>query len=481
MEYWCQRRLVITVEGPQGCSSCALDQPFARIGADAASDVVLAGDQLERRCLYLHATDQGVFGVRLAPSGHPPRSPLGWLSPDQKLCLGAYQLSVRLDVAPEGTMPRILELDQHGSAPQPPAEIRVSRKGRLVGRRPLTRALTLVGRSRPCPLRIPGASVSTTHCVLFWDAGQLWVIDLLSHAGTRYQGQVCACTLLAPQESVELGHYTLTLAGTSGVRRLRSPRDLSARRAKRSWTEEAVAGQDTAFGPSDELARSGAELATERESLRRQQSRWAAERESQEQVLAERTRQLAAEAAQLEAARLAFEQARAAGEEEPRRIIGEPVQRVERLANEIAAFERQRQTPGGGEEAKLDGVEEPAACGEASRRLSLAGRPSTPRPQPIASSNSSTATAGTEVTDADVSLEDVAASVTVRLVALHHSKRVRGGRWGRWGLVVLLITLLVIAIVGLLAACWIFFPQDWEAWLQTIKVGEASGPPRPGP
>jgi len=44
--YWCTESLLVTIDGPTGRSTIAIDKPFARIGSHAKSEVVLRGDRL---------------------------------------------------------------------------------------------------------------------------------------------------------------------------------------------------------------------------------------------------------------------------------------------------------------------------------------------------------------------------------------------------------------------------------------------------
>jgi hypothetical protein len=58
----------VTVKGPEGSFSVTAEKPFARIGAHETADVVLPGNRIPRRGIYLHLTEQGVFWINLASS-----------------------------------------------------------------------------------------------------------------------------------------------------------------------------------------------------------------------------------------------------------------------------------------------------------------------------------------------------------------------------------------------------------------------------
>ncbi|MDD4269879.1 MAG: hypothetical protein PHN77_16755, partial [Thermoguttaceae bacterium] len=69
--YWCDQRLIVTVDGPDGCRSITLNKPFARIGGRAPAEIVLPAETFPRRWLYLHGSTHGVFWLKL------PRSSAG--------------------------------------------------------------------------------------------------------------------------------------------------------------------------------------------------------------------------------------------------------------------------------------------------------------------------------------------------------------------------------------------------------------------
>jgi len=208
--YWCDRKLLITLDGPEGRSSTTIERPFARVGSHESSEIVLRDKRVRPRSLYLHATEGGIFCVNLAPSYFGKPSSRGWLHPEQRLTLGPYQLSARLseDVQTPGDSGS--DLEAKGSAVAPFPVVAATVQDEEIGRRLLTRQLTLIGRHRSSKIRLTSHTVSASHCVMYWDSGTLWVVDLLSGNGTQLDGQPVDVVELPLGCCLKLGHVDLT-------------------------------------------------------------------------------------------------------------------------------------------------------------------------------------------------------------------------------------------------------------------------------
>ena len=149
---WCNRQISVRVEGPDGEWTVDVGKPFARIGSDARSDVILDGAGLPRLSHYLHATERGIFVKPLVAmlDGHETRG--RWLSPDCAVEVGAYRFFASFtDGVPPvaGLWP---PLDEKGSAelPVPVIYILVNEARRATYR--AYRKLTVVGREKPTRL-----------------------------------------------------------------------------------------------------------------------------------------------------------------------------------------------------------------------------------------------------------------------------------------------------------------------------------------
>lgn len=205
---WCNRELLVAVDGPNGLFSQTIKHPFARVGSHESSDIVLPGAEIPPRTLYLHATPEGVFCHELAKLGAFYH---GWLKPEQWISIGQYRLLVR-GVGSEGAaMGCDTDLDDRESVAPPFPVLAFSADGAVISKMSIRRRLTLVGRRWPCNIHVTSKSISSPHCALYWDQGRLWVIDLLSRNGTVIKGRQITVGQLHPGSEAKLGRIKLTL------------------------------------------------------------------------------------------------------------------------------------------------------------------------------------------------------------------------------------------------------------------------------
>ena len=207
-EYWCAESLVVTVNGPQGRSTAVIGKPYARIGSHPRSEVVLSGLGIEPRSLYLHATGEGVFCVRLQAAEGGVIGAGSWLNQDETLRVGPYELFVHLQREVTGPVPQV-GLTAWGSAPPPLPVCEISSDEKVIDKRRFRARLNLVGRRRELALQMLGQQVSSCHCALFWDSGKLWCIDLLSSNGTLLDGQPIDCAVCEINSSLFIGEFSL--------------------------------------------------------------------------------------------------------------------------------------------------------------------------------------------------------------------------------------------------------------------------------
>jgi hypothetical protein len=298
---WCEHGLVVAIEGPEGRRLTTLEKPYARIGSHAKSDIVLAAPGVPRRGLYLHATRAGVFCARLCddqPTGERGR---GWLLPDQAVPLGPYRVSARLAGSrPEAWDRRLeagdrrpsavgLDLEARGSAEAPYPVVVVWFAGREVARRRLRRRLTVVGRCRPSALRIWGSDLSAPHLVFYWEAGALWVIDLVSRKGTWLDGAPVEAARLPLGGSLALGEVELTYTGLTGDRRPEAGGEAALLPVERGLAElvAGAPGNCGGLSPCSALAMLFVQLAAEQLAHEREWLDLAAQRQAIEARLGE--------------------------------------------------------------------------------------------------------------------------------------------------------------------------------------------------
>jgi hypothetical protein len=191
--WWCLRRIVVTVERPDGSRDEVLvAKPFARIGRDERSEVALTDAAVLPCHVYLHATSDGVYCAGLAPG-----SLSGWLLPATNLDVGPFRIRAALA---DGQSSRRSPADPQakGSAgPRVPRIRMFTDKARSSHADfLLQRQLTFIGRQAPATWRIKHPAISRIHGAAVWDGAELWLIDFFSSNGTRLGEQRCDAALI---------------------------------------------------------------------------------------------------------------------------------------------------------------------------------------------------------------------------------------------------------------------------------------------
>lgn len=116
---------------------------------------------------------------------------------------------------------------------------------------------TLLGRNPKCDVVLEGERVSRKHARIFQDPFRRWIIhDLGSRNGVKLAGKRVDVHALMPGEPVELGPYTLTLAGEPANR---VPADSSGTATTTTFSE-AVPSKMTVAKPQDAALLSRARL-----------------------------------------------------------------------------------------------------------------------------------------------------------------------------------------------------------------------------
>lgn len=295
--YWCDQRLIVTVDGPDGCRSITLNRPFARIGGSAPAEVVLPGGIVPRRWLYLHGSTHGVFWLKLPRSSPGEKHTHGWLDAGQWLACGSCRVGAQLTGSGADLRPGPDWLSE-GSAQPPHPVIVLSTDGQVIDRQTLTRRLTIVGRHSPAAVQIANRSVSNCHCALFVDAGQLWVVDLLSSNGTRLSGAPIESARLSEGETLRLGRIDLTFDGFS----------IGEEHSAIFETLVEADKNDDLIGSAANLENRLARLEAQKGELLALRAQWRREQDRREAAMAKRLSELEASRAALDARWLEFEQ-----------------------------------------------------------------------------------------------------------------------------------------------------------------------------
>lgn len=183
-EYWFPGKLIITLAGVGEPSVHYLSRPFARIGSHPESDVVLPGRVMPRRCYYLHASRDGIHWLRLWHAESAATPLRGTIASGESVSIGPIQITARLEV--ESDAPAAAAKIEHLEPSYP--VLSVSIHGRKAEPYPLKHRLTPVGREDPSELQMESKYVSACQCVLAWENGALWAIDLFSGNPTSVHG-----------------------------------------------------------------------------------------------------------------------------------------------------------------------------------------------------------------------------------------------------------------------------------------------------
>ncbi len=214
-QFWCDRQITIRVEGPDGGRTIDVGKPYARIGSHRRSEVILEGPTVPKLGLYLHATERGIFCAPLTKPENGSDQVGQWLADDRSVALGDYQVCATFTDGTGQQVDGLPRLDEKGSAPLPIPVIYVLVNEQRRATYRAYRSLTVVGREQPSALRLKSELISSAHCVLYWQDGRLWFIDLLSSNGTEKRGRRRDAERLRLGKTIKLGDVRLGFARTS--------------------------------------------------------------------------------------------------------------------------------------------------------------------------------------------------------------------------------------------------------------------------
>jgi pSer/pThr/pTyr-binding forkhead associated (FHA) protein len=230
------------------------DFPFALLGRDPQSDLVLDHAQISRRHAFLQAVAGRILVVDLQSRSkviwegeEAPRS-RGWLDQERFIQVGPYRIwraggDPRWDQQPEliGPSPAMDEAPNPKSVLQAALELPI-RMGERPTLWPLSEQFVLVGRAPECDLVLADESVSRFHAALVPTPSGVWVVDLLAREGVHVNNERVRWAWLAEGDSFRLGSFTFIL-------RYQTPPEQITRR-----DVPLEAGASVALQPGTELA-----------------------------------------------------------------------------------------------------------------------------------------------------------------------------------------------------------------------------------
>ena len=185
-----------------------LAQPYLLIGRDPRNDIRLDDDQVSQRHAYLQAVGGRLFCVDLGSRTRVhwtdgPRD-VGWVEWEEPLRIGPYVIQIARPQ--ETTLVRKAEV---GGPPAPVSAVFEVSDGAAPVRWRMHDLIALAGGAAACTVRLRHTDVSQFHGCLVRGPLGVWVVDLLSRAGTRVNGRLVPWARLAEGDRVQLGPFTL--------------------------------------------------------------------------------------------------------------------------------------------------------------------------------------------------------------------------------------------------------------------------------
>lgn len=212
-------------------------QPYMIVGRDERVDLRLDDLEVSRRHAYLQMIGGQVFAIDLQSrtSTHWPDGPrpMGWLpatpGAGPGIGIGPYQIDAvmpgpRREVArSDGEGPALPTLREFELPDLVEAGLEVLDPSVTKTFWRISRALVLLGRTRPCWVRLPSRDVSRIHCSLVRTPVGIWVIDLLSREGVHVNGARVHCARLDEGDELRIGPHRVRLRYMSGGIRAARP------------------------------------------------------------------------------------------------------------------------------------------------------------------------------------------------------------------------------------------------------------------
>ena len=262
--HWGAGRIVLRVVRPDGTRRlAAIDRPYAMIGRDPAADLRIAHPRVSLRHAYLHLDRRGVYAVDLATrvgtrfDDLPSGIRAAWLRPGRALELAGYRVELIEGTFEPGP-------DDHGPiGPDPLAATDGLVPLELLPDDPdgptlrPRSALTFLGKSRACALRLDGDELARVHGVLVRTSTEAFLVDFVGPSGSK--GRV---SVIRTGDRLEIGRHGFSA-------RIRSPivgpstrfsRATIAATVERLAPSASPALRDALAGRMFETLRSGQEL-----------------------------------------------------------------------------------------------------------------------------------------------------------------------------------------------------------------------------
>jgi pSer/pThr/pTyr-binding forkhead associated (FHA) protein len=214
----------LTVEGPgtKGVETRSLQQPYAIIGRDPRTDVVIDDTDVSRRHVYIQVVEGRAFWVdldsRLGIRGADGTAhKTGWLEHDRPISVGPFPIARAANANPsraESDRPLtakespLLALS-YGRSPLPNVALEFLNGPTRSEFWPMHRVMSLIGSSRGCKFRLTDRSVSLFHASLVRTSLGLWIIDLRGASSIIVNETAVRCVRLTDGDILGIGRYRI--------------------------------------------------------------------------------------------------------------------------------------------------------------------------------------------------------------------------------------------------------------------------------
>jgi pSer/pThr/pTyr-binding forkhead associated (FHA) protein len=200
-----------------------IDRPYAVVGRDVHSDLVVDHWLVSKKHVYFQAIEGRVYAIDLGSRAGlkwaTGVAAHGWADVAGGIQLGPHQVSVAdgHDGRDDGKSPNWTPLAAQADEPAIPLSVRVEagELGLEFSPKRINRPITLVGRAPGCRVRIEHPSVSNFHCALISVSDQLWMVDLLGRDGVTVNGEPTRHARLMADDVLRIGSISLRVLGGS--------------------------------------------------------------------------------------------------------------------------------------------------------------------------------------------------------------------------------------------------------------------------
>jgi pSer/pThr/pTyr-binding forkhead associated (FHA) protein len=207
-----------------GSDTHQIDCPFALVGRDPQSDLVLKGAEVSRRHAFFQVVEGRLFCIDLNSrtqlhwEGETERRVHGWLDPGCTVRIGPYAIRRLGTDLPEDhswanpDYSPLQEIAKTDSCSLPRAglelPIRIG-EGETLWR--MDSQVALIGRSESCQVMLLDPSVSRFHASFVRTSKGIWVVDLQSREGVLINGVNVRWAWLEDGDTVRIGRFTFIL------------------------------------------------------------------------------------------------------------------------------------------------------------------------------------------------------------------------------------------------------------------------------